>query len=156
MPGGVIGIALILTFSSSNFALTGTVWIMILALVIRRMPFTSRSATAAMMQLPESVEEAALILGASKLETFGKITIPMMASGIISGAVLSWVSVITEMSSGVMLYNNRTITLTLSTYASINNGTYGVAAVFATITTIFTIICLVIYLKVTKSEDIQI
>ena len=109
-----------------------------------------------MMQLPESVEEAALILGASKLETFGKITIPMMASGIISGAVLSWVSVITEMSSGVMLYNNRTITLTLSTYASINNGTYGVAAVFATITTIFTIICLVIYLKVTKSEDIQI
>lgn len=80
----------------------------------------------------------------------------MMSSGIISGAVLSWVSVITEMSSGVILYNNRTITLTLSTYAAINNGTYGVAAVFATITTLFTVICLGLYLKLTKMEDVRL
>ncbi len=153
MPGGVIGIALIISFSSSPFYLTGTMMIMVIALAIRRMPFTSRSATAAMMKISESIEEAALSLGASK---FTKLTIPMMSSGIISGAVLSWVSVITEMSSGVILYNNRTITLTLSTYAAINNGTYGVAAVFATITTLFTIICLAIYLKLTKIEDVRL
>lgn len=156
MPGGVIGIALIISFSSSPFYLTGTMLIMVIALAIRRMPFTSRSATAAMMKISENIEEAALSLGASKFTTFTKLTIPMMSSGIISGAVLSWVSVITEMSSGVILYNNRTITLTLSTYASINNGTYGVAAVFATITTIFTIICLAIYLKFTKIEDVRL
>lgn len=156
MPGGVIGIALILTFSDKPLALTGSLTIMIIALAIRRMPFTSRSATAAMMQIPESIEEASLSLGASNLATFYRITIPMMSSGIISGAVLSWVSIITEMSSGVMLYNNKTITLTLSTYAAINNGIYGVAAVFATITTVFTIICLVIYLKVSKEEEITI
>ena len=155
MPGGVIGISLIISFSSKKFSLTGTLLIMIIALAIRRMPFTSRSATATMMKIPVSIEEAALSLGASKLETFGKITIPMMSSGIISGAVLSWVSIITEMSSGVILYNNRTITLTISTYAAINNGIYGVAAVFATITTLFTVICLVIYLRVTKLEDIR-
>lgn len=156
MPGGVIGIALIISFSSSPFYLTGTMAIMVIALAIRRMPFTSRSATAAMMKISENVEEAALSLGASKFTTFTKLTIPMMSSGIIAGAVLSWVSVITEMSSGVILYNNRTITLTLSTYAAINNGTYGVAAVFATITTIFTILCLVLYLKLTKTEDVRL
>jgi iron(III) transport system permease protein len=59
------------------------------------------------------------------------------------------------MSSGVILYNNKTITLTISTYAAINNGTYGIAAVFATVTTIFTIICLVLYLKVTKIENVR-
>lgn len=155
MPGGVIGISLIISFSSKKFSLTGTLLIMIIALAIRRMPFTSRSATATMMKIPESIEEAALSLGASKAETFTKITIPMMSSGIISGAVLSWVSIITEMSSGVILYNNRTITLTISTYAAINNGVYGVAAVFATVTTLFTVICLVIYLRVTKLEDIR-
>lgn len=155
MPGGVIGIALIISFSGKKFSLTGTLLIMIIALAIRRMPFTSRSATASMMKISESIEEAAISLGASKAEAFVKITVPMMSSGIISGAVLSWVSIITEMSSGVILYNNRTITLTLSTYAAINNGTYGVAAVFATITTVFTIICLGIYLRVTKVEDIR-
>lgn len=155
MPGGVIGISLILSFSKKPFSLTGTLFIMVIALTIRRMPFTSRSATAAMMKIPISIEEAAISLGASKAKTFAAITVPMMSSGIIAGAILSWVSTITEMSSGVILYNNRTITLTISTYAAITGGIYGVAAVFATITTIFTIICLVLYLKFTKAEDIR-
>lgn len=155
MPGAVIGISLIISFSGKPFHLTGGLLIMIIALAIRRMPFTSRSATAAMMKIPVTIEEASLSLGASKLKTFLQITVPMMSSGIISGAVLSWVSIITEMSSGVILYNNKTITLTLSTYAAITGGVYGVAAVFATITMIFTVICLVIYLKFTKVEDIQ-
>lgn len=155
MPGAVIGISLIISFSGKPFHLTGGLLIMIIALAIRRMPFTSRSATAAMMKIPVTIEEASLSLGASKLKTFLQITVPMMSSGIISGAVLSWVSIITEMSSGVILYNNKTITLTLSTYAAITGGVYGVAAVFATITMIFTVICLVIYLKFTKVEDIR-
>ncbi len=156
MPGGVIGISLIITFSKKPVVLTGSLLIMIIALSIRRMPFTSRSATAAMMKISTSIEEAAISLGASKAKTFVRITVPMMSSGIISGAILSWVSIITEMSSGVILYNNRTITLTIGTYSAITGGIYGVAAVFATITTIFTIICLILYLKVTKSEDIQV
>lgn len=155
MPGAVIGIALIIAFNKPPFNLTGTLAIIIIALAIRRMPYTSRSATANMMKIPISVEEAAISLGASKLKTFVRITVPMMSSGIISGAVLSWVSIITEMSSGVILYNNQTITLTISTYNAIVRGTFGVAAVFATITTVFTIICLVLYLKFTKMEDVR-
>lgn len=156
MPGGVIGIALIISFSKAPFYLSGTLWIMIIALAIRRLPFTSRSATAAMMQVSESVEEAAISLGASKLASFIKITVPMMSSGIIAGAILSWVSIITEMSSGVILYNNRTITLTLGTYVAVNNGTHGIAAVFATVTGIITILCLIVYLQFAKTDDISI
>jgi len=89
-------------------------------------------------------------------KTIAGITVPMMSSGIISGAVLSWVSIITEMSSGVILYNNRTMTLTIGTYVQINNGVYGVAAVFASVTTILTIICLAVYLRFTKLEDVQV
>ncbi|MCI8990011.1 MAG: iron ABC transporter permease [Lawsonibacter sp.] len=155
MPGAVIGISLILAFSRKPLAFTGTIGIMVIALAIRRMPFTSRSATAAMMKIPISIEEAALSLGAPRLAAFIKITVPMMGSGIISGAVLSFVSIITEMSSGVILYNNRTITLTLSTYAAIVNGTYGVAAVFATITMALTVLCLVVYLHFTDLDHVQ-
>ena len=155
MPGAVIGIALVVAFSRKPFTLTGTLFIMVIALAIRRMPFTSRSATAAMMKIPVNIEEAALSLGASKPAAFIKITVPMMSSGIISGAVLSFVSIITEMSSGVILYNNRTITLTISTYSAITSGIYGVAAVFATITMLLTIICLVVYLRFTKLEDVK-
>ncbi|MCI1318681.1 MAG: hypothetical protein LKG38_04990, partial [Atopobiaceae bacterium] len=82
-------------------------------------------------------------------------TVPQMMNGIVSGAVLSFVSIITEMSSGVILYNNRTITLTIGTYTSISSGVYGVAAVFATVTTIFTIICLLVYLHFAGTEDVR-
>ena len=76
--GAVIGISLIIAFSRKPFSMTGTLAIMIIALAIRRMPFTSRSATAAMMKIPISVEEAALSLGAPKVSAFTKITIPML------------------------------------------------------------------------------
>jgi iron(III) transport system permease protein len=153
IPGSVIGIALVIAFGRKPMALTGTALIMIIALVIRRMPYTIRSATATLMQIPMSIEEAAISLGASKLKTFAKITVPMMSSGIISGAILSWVSIVTELSSAIILYNNRNITLTMSAYVAISRGNYGLAAAFSAILTVFTIISLLIYLAVSKSED---
>lgn len=153
MPGAVIGISLILGFNNRYFKLTGTFFIMVIALAIRRMPYTSRSATATMMQIPISTEEAGISLGASKLSTFIRVTVPQMTSGIVSGAILSFVSIITEVSSGVFLYNSSTITLTLSTYTSINLGIDGTASAFASVTTLLTIICLVIYLICTKGNE---
>ena len=157
LPGAVIGIALLGAFNypifnNGSFRISGTVGIIVIAMAIRRMPFTSRSATAAIMQIPVSTEEAAISLGASDLKTFVKITIPMMSSGILSGAVLSWVSIITEMSASLMLYNNRSITLTVNTYTQIVGGNDGVAAAFATVTTAVTVVCLILYLIITRNQ----
>jgi iron(III) transport system permease protein len=156
IPGSVIGIALVIAFGRPPFGLTGTMAIMILALVIRRLPYTLRSAVATLMQIPLSIEEASISLGASKMKTFVKITAPMMSSGIISGAILSWIAIVTELSSAIILYNNRTITLTMSAYVAISRGNYGLAAAFSAILTVVTIVSLVVYLVVSKSEDIRL
>jgi iron(III) transport system permease protein len=156
MPGAVIGLALLIAFGKKPFALTGTLTIMVIALVIRRLPYTIRSATATLMQISMSIEEAAISLGASKAKTFVKITVPMMANGILSGAILSWVSIVTELSSSIILYNNKSITLTMSTYVAINRGNYGLAAAFAAILTVVTTISLIIYMVVSKSEDVSL
>lgn len=153
MPGAVIGLALLFAFGKKPFALTGTMAIMIISFVIRRLPYTIRSATATLMQISLSIEEAAISLGASKLKTFATITVPMMANGILSGAILSWVAIVTELSSSIILYNNKTITLTMSTYVAISRGNYGLAAAFAAILTVVTIISLLLYLWISKSED---
>ncbi len=153
MPGAVIGLALLFAFGKKPFALTGTMIIMIISFVIRRLPYTIRSATATLMQISLSIEEAAISLGASKLKTFATITVPMMANGILSGAILSWVAIVTELSSSIILYNNKTITLTMSTYVAISRGNYGLAAAFAAILTVVTIISLLLYLWISKSED---
>ena len=156
MPGAVIGLALLLAFGKKPLALTGTMAIMVIAFVIRRLPYTIRSATATLMQISLSIEEAAISLGASKLKTFIKITVPMMANGIFSGAILSWVAIVTELSSSIILYNNKTITLTMSTYVAITRGNYGLAAAFAAILTVVTTISLLLYLWISKSEDVSL
>ena len=156
MPGAVIGLALLIAFGKAPFALTGTLTIMAISLVIRRLPYTVRSATATLMQISMSIEEASISLGASKAKTFVKITVPMMANGIFSGAILSWVSIVTELSSSIILYNNKSITLTMSTYVAISRGNYGLAAAFAAILTVVTTVSLLIYLAVSKSEDVSL
>ena len=156
MPGAVIGLALLIAFGKKPFALTGTLAIMAISLVIRRLPYTIRSATATLMQISMSIEEASISLGASKAKTFVKITVPMMANGILSGAILSWVAIVTELSSSIILYNNKSITLTMSTYVAITRGNYGLAAAFAAILTVVTTVSLLLYLWVSKSEDVSL
>jgi len=154
VPGTVVGIAMVLAFNRQPLVLTGTFAIMIITLVIRRMPYATRSTTAVLMQIPMSIEEASISLGASKMKTFFQVTVPMMKNGIISGAILSWVSLITEVASAVILYNNRTITLTMSTYAAVLRGTEGLAAAFASITTVFTVISVLVYLSRTDEVNL--
>lgn len=156
MPGSVVGLGLLLAFGSKPLALTGTFAIMVISFVIRRLPYTIRSATATLMQISMSVEEAAISLGASKLKTFVRITVPMMANGILSGAILSWVAIVTELSSSIILYSNKSITLTMSTYLAILRGNDGIAAAFATILTVVTTLSLILYLAVSKSEDVKL
>lgn len=159
VPGTVLGIAFITAFNSGIggtgfLAITGTVAIMVISLTVRRLPYTIRSSAASLQQISPSIEEAAESLGSSNINTFFKITVPMMMSGIVSGAILSWVTMISELSTSILLYNIKTKTMTVAIYTEVIRGNYGVAAALSTILTALTIISLLLFMKFSKSEDI--
>ena len=154
IPGTVVGIALVTSFSRKPLAFTGTMFIMVVALIIRRLPYTIRSSVAILQQIPITLEEAALSLGSTKMKTFFKITVPMMSSGIVSGAILSWVTMISELSTAMILYTGRTQTLTVAIYTQIIRGNYGIAAAMASVLTIITIISLLIFNRFSKNGEI--
>jgi iron(III) transport system permease protein len=156
IPGSVMGIALVSAFSKPPLLLTGGYLIMIMALVIRRLPYTIRSSAAILQKISISIEEAAISLGASNLKTFFKITMPMMATGIVSGAILSWVTMISELSTAIILYTTRSQTLTVAIYTQIIRGNYGIAAALSTILNVVTIISLLVFMKVSKGKDLSI
>lgn len=154
IPGIVVGIALSSAFNRPPLVLTGSMTIMVIALIIRRLPYTIRSTVATLQQIPVTVEEAALSLGASNIKTFWKITIPMMSAGIISGAILSWITMISELASAILLYTGKTRTLTIEVYTQVLRGNYGVAAALATILTLLTVVSLLIFNKFNKGKDL--
>lgn len=156
IPGSVVGIALVMAFSKGPLVLTGTVAIMVISMCIRRIPYTIRSSVAILQQIPITVEEASASLGASKFKTFWKVTTPMMVNGIISGAIMSWVTLITELSSSIILYSSKTITLNLGVYIMVSRGTDGKACAMSTILTLMTIISLLLVTKLSKGKEITL
>lgn len=156
VPGTVLGIALLMSFNKRPLLLSGTMLIMVIALVIRRLPYTIRSSVAILQQIPMNIEEAARSLGASKLKAFSHVTVPMMAAGIISGAILSWIMMISELSTAIILYTGRTKTLTVAIFTEVLRGNYGVAAALSTILTTLTVISLLLFNKINEGKEISL
>lgn len=156
VPGSVLGIAFLFAFNKPPVLLSGTALILIISYTIRRMPYTVRSTAAIIGQISPSIEEAAISLGASDGTTFRKILLPMMVPGILSGAIMSWVTVISELSSSIILYTSSTQTLTVSIYTEVIRGNYGNASAFSAILTLTSIVSLLIFFKVSGRKDISL
>ena len=145
---------MISAFNREPLVLTGGMLIMVVALVVRRLPYTIRSSVAILQQIPLYVEEAALSLGSSKPKAFFTVTLPMMSSGVLSGAILSWVTLISELSTAILLYTGKTQTLTVAIYPQIVRGNYGIASAMATVLTVMTLLSLLIFNKISKDGDL--
>lgn len=152
IPGAVLGISLIVAFNKEPVILTGTAAIMIIAFVVRKLPYTVRSGSAFLQQMDPCVEEASINLGVSPMKTFFTLTARLMAPGILSGGILSWITCINELSSSVMLYGGKTSTISVAIYTEVVRNSYGTAAALATILTISTVVSLLIFLKVSKGK----
>lgn len=152
IPGSVLGIGLIVAFNRKPIILVGTGAIMIISYVIRKLPYTVRSGTAFLYQMDPFVEEASINLGVSPMKTFFTVTARMMLPGIMSGAVLSWITCINELSSSIMLYGPKTSTIAVAIYTEVVRMSDGTAAALATILTVTTIASLLIVFRATKGK----
>ena len=120
------------------------------------MPYTIRSSSAIIGQISPSIEEASISLGASQIKTFFQIMVPMMMPGVLAGAIMSWITLISELSSSVILYTSRTMTLTVAIYSEVIRSNFGNAAAYSTILTITSIISLLLFFKFSGGKDISV
>jgi iron(III) transport system permease protein len=132
VPGTVLGIGFIVAFNRKPIYLVGTAAIIILSYFIRRLPYSVRSSASILKQIDPALEEAGINLGSPPGRTFRKITLPLMMPGIISGAIMSWVTAVNELSASIVLYVGRTMTMPVRIYLSVLDGLFGTASALAT------------------------
>ncbi|KMK77373.1 ABC transporter permease [Alkalihalobacillus pseudalcaliphilus] len=156
IPGSVLGIALVFAFSDQPLFLTGTVTIMIISFIVRRIPYTIRSSTAIISQISPSIEEAAISLGASETKAFYKVVVPMMMPGVLAGAIMSWITILGELSSSIILYSAGTQTLSVSIYTEVIRGNFGNASAYSAILTLTSIVSLLLFFKLTGKKELSL
>ena len=154
IPGSVLGISLVSAFNTGSIVLTGTATILIVSYVIRKLPYTLRSSIGILYQIDPSVEEASISLGVPPMATFFKITARMMLPGLLSGAVLSFISTINELSSTLILYSARTGTISVAIFSEIIRDGFGAAAALSTILTLATVIALAVFNKLSGGKSV--
>ena len=153
VSGTVLGIGMIIAFNSGPLVLTGGWLILVLAYVVRKLPFSIRSASAIVHQIDPSLEEASINLGVSPFRTFVTLTVPMMAGGMIGGMVLVWVTVAAELSSTIVLYSSRWATMTVLMFQALEGTAPGQSAAAAAILILFTAIPLLLVYRFLRRQD---
>jgi iron(III) transport system permease protein len=139
VSGTVLAIGLIIAFNGGVLVLTGGWLILVIAYTVRKLPFCIRSSSAIVHQIEPSLEEASINLGMSPLRTFITLTIPLMASGLIGGMILVWITAASELSSTIVLYTSRWSTMTVRMYHFLEGGEgAGSASAAAAILILFT------------------
>jgi iron(III) transport system permease protein len=130
IPGTVLAIGLIVVFNREPIRLTGTWVILALAYFIRKVPYATKSAEASLYQVHESLEEAALSVGATPAQALRDVTSRLILPGLVSGATLTFLMTLTELSSTLMLYGAATTTMSIVIYQAAMGmgGQFGLAA----------------------------
>lgn len=108
IPGVVLAVGYLRVFHGWDFPgaggpLTSTWFILVIAYAMRRLPYTVRASYAALQQVHVNLEESAHNLGANRLRTFFKITLPLIMGGLVAGGLIAFVTSCVELSSTIML-----------------------------------------------------
>jgi iron(III) transport system permease protein len=157
VSGTVLAIGLVIAFNSGVLVLTGGWLILVIAYVVRKLPFCVRSSSAIVHQIEPSLEEASINLGVSPLRTFLTLTVPLMASGLIGGMILVWITAASELSSTIVLYTSRWSTMPVRMYHFLEGGEgAGSASAAAAILILFTAAPLLMIQRHLRRQDVTI
>lgn len=150
LSGTVLGIGMMTAFGSGPITLSGTTAIIVLVLVVRRLPHGIRNASATLHSIPNSLEDASVSLGVPPFRSFLKVVLPLMIPGIAAATVLTWTTMIAELSASLVVYSAGKETITIKVFQLMNTGLNGQAAAYGLILTLLAIVPIVVATKVFK------
>jgi iron(III) transport system permease protein len=115
IPGILLGIALLWTFLQTKIFLPiyGTIYLLMIAMVIKSMPFGTQMIKSILLQLGNDLEEASKVCGGTWLDTFRRVILPLTMPALITVGLVGFISAARDISTVVLLGSGRSRTLSL-------------------------------------------
>lgn len=116
-------------------------------------PYMVISIASVLQAVDRRLEEAALVMGASRFETFRRITLPLSTSGIVTGSIIVFMLCNGSFLTMLLLGNGSVVTLPLLIYQQfvLVNDT-GFAAAMGNVLLLLALICLYLQLRVVRGK----
>jgi iron(III) transport system permease protein len=131
LPGIVVALALITASIRYARPVYQTMPLLVIAYAIMFLPLAMVNIRSAIAQAPPSLDEAARALGVRPLTVFWRVTLPLIATGVGSGAALVFLAVVTELTATLLLAPIGTDTLATRFWSNADGIAYGAAAPYA-------------------------
>ncbi|WP_298924749.1 ABC transporter permease [uncultured Ramlibacter sp.] len=90
LPALAFGLASLIYFSRVGINLS--LWTLVIGHTVVGVPYVIRTTVAALSQLPPALLESSASLGANRIYTFRRVTLPLIAPGIAAGAFICFMS----------------------------------------------------------------
>lgn len=105
LPGMAVAVGLILTWNQSFWPITpyNSGIILLLAYITLTLPYPIRTLTAALKQLPSSLDEAGYVFGASELQVLWRLLWPLLAPSALASGFIVFAISSRELVSSLML-----------------------------------------------------
>ena len=115
IPGILLGVALLWTFLQTKIFLPiyGTIYLLMVAMVIKSMPFGTQMIKSVLMQLGNDLEEASKVCGGTWVDTFRRVIFPLTMPALITVALVGFISAARDISTVVLLGSGKSRTLSL-------------------------------------------
>jgi iron(III) transport system permease protein len=142
VPGILMGLALLWTVFETRILLFlyGSVYLLIIALFIKSMPFGVQISKSVLVQLGPELEEAARISGGSWLQTYRRVLVPLLTPTLIVVGLLGFMSAARDISTVVLLGSSQSRTMALLALDYAFGGQFERGSVVAFMTSIVVII----------------
>lgn len=115
IPGILLGMALLWTFLQTKIFLPiyGTIYLLMIAMVIKSMPFGTQMIKSVLLQLGNDLEEASKVCGGTWLDTFRRVILPLTMPALITVGLVGFISAARDISTVVLLGSGKSRTLSL-------------------------------------------
>ena len=146
-PSVVLGVALLTLLSRYGIRLG--IFQIVLAHSVIGLPFMVRNCLAALAGIDENLEAAAQTLGATAVRAFAATTLPLMMSGIASGALLVFVISFNEFTLAYFLYTVDVFPLSIWLFQQSNTSFSPVVLAISAVITVFNVLIILLVDRIT-------
>jgi iron(III) transport system permease protein len=115
IPGILLGVALLWTFLQTRIFLPlyGSIYILMIAMVIKSMPFGTQLVKSVLLQLGNDLEEASKVCGGTWFDTYRRVVLPLIFPALVTVGLVGFISAARDISTVVLLGSGKSRTLSL-------------------------------------------